>query len=177
MVVEKLVGAAAERGADLAACADLAQAVDAATRSMGVALGGCRVPTNDTANLELAPGHMEIGIGIHGEPGRRQAPIAPANEIAEELVAALLAELSPGPRTPLLVFVNGLGGTPRMELYSCTMQRCGRSRRGAIRSPLARCAALHFARDAGRIDHADGDGTRSLELWMIPSSLRPAVGA
>ena len=116
VVVEKIAGAAAERMAGLAECADLARSVAEATRTMGVALGGCRVPTADRPNLELAPGEMEIGIGIHGEPGRRRAPVAPADDIAEELVYALLSDLAPPPGEPLLLFVNGLGGTPPMEL-------------------------------------------------------------
>jgi dihydroxyacetone kinase-like protein len=84
---------------------------------MGVALGGCRVPTADQPNLELPEGEMEIGIGIHGEPGRRRAPIATADAIIEELVDALLGALAPTPGTPLLLFVNGLGGTPPMEQF------------------------------------------------------------
>lgn len=117
VVVEKIAGAAAERGASLEECVSIAQETASATRSMGVALGGCRVPTADKPNLELDPGTMEIGIGIHGEPGRRRAPVASAREIAEELVDALLQDLAPGSGDPLLLFVNGLGGTPPMELF------------------------------------------------------------
>jgi len=117
VVVEKIVGAAAERGSSLAECAEIAQATASATRTMGVALGGCRVPTADKPNLELPDGVMEIGIGIHGEPGRRRAPIATADEIVEELVDALLLDLAPAQGEPLLLFVNGLGGTPPMELF------------------------------------------------------------
>lgn len=117
VVVEKVAGAAAERGASLKECAAIAQAAASATRSMGVALGGCRVPTADRPNLELDPGTMEIGIGIHGEPGRRRAPVAPAAAIARELVEAVLDDLAPPAGAPLLLFVNGLGGTPPMELF------------------------------------------------------------
>lgn len=117
VVVEKIAGAAAERMASLGECTEIARAAAEATRTMGVALGGCRVPTADKPNLELAPGEMEIGIGIHGEPGRRHAPIARADEIVDELIQALVADLAPQPGEPLLLFVNGLGGTPPMELY------------------------------------------------------------
>lgn len=117
LVVEKIAGAAAERMASLEECAAIAREVGEATRTMGVALGACRVPTADKPNLDLAPGEMEIGIGIHGEPGRRRVPIAPADAIAEELVEALLSDLQPKPGEPLLLFVNGLGGTPSMELH------------------------------------------------------------
>ncbi len=117
VIVEKLAGAAAERGAGLEECAEVARRAAAATRTMGVALGGCRVPTADAANLLLAEGEMEIGVGIHGEPGRRRGPIASADAIVEELIDALLTDLAAHPKAPLLLFVNGLGGTPPMELY------------------------------------------------------------
>jgi dihydroxyacetone kinase-like protein len=117
VVVEKIVGAAAEHMADLESCAVLARQVAAVTRSMGVALGGCRAPTSNRPNLALALGEMEMGVGIHGEPGRRRAPVAPADAIAEELTATILDDLAPPPGAPLLLFVNGLGGTPLMELY------------------------------------------------------------
>lgn len=117
LVVEKLVGAAAEQGADLAACTNLAEAAATATRSMGVALGGCRVPTSDRPNLELAPGEMEMGVGIHGEPGRRRAPVESAAAIVEELTGAVLSDLGAQRGEQVLLFVNGFGGTPLMELY------------------------------------------------------------
>lgn len=117
VVVEKLAGAAAERGENLEACADIARRAAAATRTIGVALGGCHVPGAEKPNLELAPGEMEVGVGIHGEPGRRRAPIAAADAIVEELIDALLADLAPRPSAPLLLFVNGLGGTAPMETY------------------------------------------------------------
>jgi dihydroxyacetone kinase-like protein len=117
VVVEKIAGAAAERGATLDECAELARSVVSATRTMGVALGGCRVPTAERPNLALAEGEMEIGVGIHGEPGRRRAPIASADAIVGELTESLVADLAPRPGEPLLLFVNGLGGTPPMELH------------------------------------------------------------
>lgn len=116
-VVEKIAGAAAERMASLTECAKIAREAAALTRTIGVALGGCRVPGAERPNLELAPGEMEIGIGIHAEPGRRRAPIASAAEIADELVSALIEDMAPPPGAPLLLFVNGLGGTPAMELF------------------------------------------------------------
>ena len=116
-VVEKIAGAAAERMKGLSECARIARDAAAATRTIGVALGGCRVPGAERANLDLGPGQMEIGIGIHGEPGRRRAPVASAEEIVQELVHALLEEMAPQPGAPLLLLVNGLGGTPPMELF------------------------------------------------------------
>jgi dihydroxyacetone kinase-like protein len=117
VVVEKIVGAAAERMESLAECARITREVAAATRTIGVALGGCRVPGAEKANLDLSPGEMEIGIGIHGEPGRYRAPVARADEIAEQLVLALLEDMAPPAGAPLLLLVNGLGGTPLMELF------------------------------------------------------------
>jgi dihydroxyacetone kinase-like protein len=75
------------------------------------------VPGAEKANLDLSPGEMEIGIGIHGEPGRYRAPVARADEIAEQLVLALLEDMAPPAGAPLLLLVNGLGGTPLMELF------------------------------------------------------------
>lgn len=117
VVVEKIAGAAAERMESLAECARIARDVAAATRTIGVALGGCRVPGAEKPNLELGTGEMEIGIGIHGEPGRRRVPVAPAEAVARELVQALLEDMAPPAGTPLLLLVNGLGGTTPMELF------------------------------------------------------------
>ncbi|MFO7275564.1 MAG: dihydroxyacetone kinase subunit DhaK [Pseudomonadota bacterium] len=117
LVVEKIAGAAAEQGADLETCARLAEEAIARTRTMGVALGGCRVPTADRPNLEMAPGEMELGVGIHGEPGRRRVPLQKADAIVSELLDAVLQDLGTPGDEPVLLFVNGFGGTPLMELY------------------------------------------------------------
>lgn len=115
LVVEKIVGAAAEAGADLEACKALGERVNAATRSMGVALTSCTVPAAGKPTFTLAEDEMEMGVGIHGEPGRRRVALAPAAAIAEEMVAAIAAEL--GGAKDVLLLVNGFGGTPAMELY------------------------------------------------------------
>jgi dihydroxyacetone kinase-like protein len=117
LVVEKIVGAAAERGADLNACVKVAEEAAARTRSMGVALGGCRVPTAERPNLEIAPGEMELGVGIHGEPGRRRMPLEKADAVMEALLTPILEELGTLDGEPVLLFVNGFGGTALMELY------------------------------------------------------------
>jgi dihydroxyacetone kinase-like protein len=117
LVVEKIVGAAAERGDDLAACKRLADQVNARTASMGVAFSSCTVPEAGVATFEIGPDEIEIGVGIHGEPGRRRAPFRPAAEIVQELMGAILKDLAPAPGTEVLLHVNGLGGTPLMELY------------------------------------------------------------
>jgi dihydroxyacetone kinase-like protein len=117
VVVEKIVGAAAERGDDLAACRALGERVNAATGSMGVALTSCAVPAAGRPTFEIAEGEIEMGVGIHGEPGRRREKLRPAGAIAGELVEAIVAELAPARGDEVLLLVNGMGGTPLMELY------------------------------------------------------------
>jgi dihydroxyacetone kinase-like protein len=117
LVVEKMVGAAAEAGADLAVCVALAERASAACATMGVALTSCTVPAAGKPTFQLGDGEMEVGVGIHGEPGRRRAPAAPAEEVAGELLTAILRDLQPAKGQPLLLLVNGMGGTPLLELY------------------------------------------------------------
>ena len=115
LVVEKIVGAAAEQGANLSSLKELGDRVNRATRSMGVALTSCSVPAAGKPTFEIGAGEMEMGVGIHGEPGRRRVTLRSADEIAEELVAAIAGDL--GVTGDALLFVNGFGGTPAMELY------------------------------------------------------------
>lgn len=115
VLLEKIVGAAAETGRGLDDLATLAERVNAAGRSMGVALSSCTVPAAGRPTFDLADDEIELGVGIHGEPGRERRAMAPAAELARLLVEPVLAEL-PGDG-PVLAFVNGLGGTPLIELY------------------------------------------------------------
>jgi dihydroxyacetone kinase-like protein len=117
LVVEKIVGAAAERGDGLAQLKALGEAVNARTRSMGVALTSCTVPAAGTPTFTLAEDEMEMGVGIHGEPGRRRVKLATADAIADEMTGAILADLEPPRGSEVLLLVNGFGGTPAMELY------------------------------------------------------------
>jgi dihydroxyacetone kinase-like protein len=120
LVVEKIVGAAAEAGADLATLKALGDRVNRATRSMGVALTSCTVPAAGRPTFALGEDEMEMGVGIHGEPGRRRVKLAPADAIAGEMVGAILGDLpgaAPAPTAEALLLVNGFGGTPAMELY------------------------------------------------------------
>jgi dihydroxyacetone kinase-like protein len=117
LVVEKIVGAAAEGGADLAACAALGERVAGRCASMGVALTSCTVPATGKPTFQIGDGEMELGVGIHGEPGRRRVPTAPADAVAADLLEPILHDLRPRPGEPLLLFVNGFGGTPLLELY------------------------------------------------------------
>jgi phosphoenolpyruvate---glycerone phosphotransferase subunit DhaK len=117
LIVEKVVGAAAESGMPLAALTALGDEINRRTRSMGVALSPCTVPAAGRPNFTLADDEMEMGVGIHGEPGRRRVKLASANAIAEELVGAILKDLAPKPGSEVLLLVNGFGATPLIELY------------------------------------------------------------
>lgn len=117
LVVERMVGAAAEQGRSLDELCALAERVTAATRSIGVALTSCVVPASAKPTFLIDDAEMEVGVGIHGEAGRQRTRMATADEIAHDLVEAIVADLGPRPRTPCLLFVNGFGGTPSIELY------------------------------------------------------------
>jgi phosphoenolpyruvate---glycerone phosphotransferase subunit DhaK len=117
LIVEKIVGAAAERGDKLAALKKLGDAVNSATASMGVALTSCTVPAAGKPTFQIGADEMEMGVGIHGEPGRRRVKLGTADEIAAELTGAILKDLSLKPGREVLLLVNGFGGTPLLELY------------------------------------------------------------
>jgi phosphoenolpyruvate---glycerone phosphotransferase subunit DhaK len=116
VLIEKIVGAAAEQGWELAEVAALARRLAATGRSMGVALTGATLPTSGTPNFDLGEGDMELGIGIHGEPGRSRVPLAGARETARMLVEPILADHEFG-GAPSIVMLNGMGATPLIELY------------------------------------------------------------
>ncbi|MGN7861072.1 dihydroxyacetone kinase subunit DhaK [Microbacterium sp. 22303] len=116
VLLEKIVGAAAEEGQDLAAVADLAARVNGQGRSMGMALSSCTVPAAGKPTFDLPDDQMEIGIGIHGEPGRHRVPLAPAKDIAAQLVEPILADLD-FTGSPAIVMLNGMGASPLIELY------------------------------------------------------------
>ncbi|TPJ16747.1 dihydroxyacetone kinase subunit DhaK [Mesorhizobium sp. B2-7-3] len=117
LVVEKIVGAAAEHGVALPALKTLGDRVNHATRSMGVALTSGTVPAAGKPTFDIGEGEMEFGVGIHGEPGRRRDRLKSADAIVEEICAAILGDLDDRAKGPALLFVNGFGGTPLMELY------------------------------------------------------------
>lgn len=117
LVVEKIVGAAAEQGMALPELKAIGDRVNAATRSMGVALTSCTVPAAGKPTFEIGDSEMEFGVGIHGEPGRRRDALKSADAIAEEICAAILGDLGDRAKGPALLFINGFGGTPSMELY------------------------------------------------------------
>jgi phosphoenolpyruvate---glycerone phosphotransferase subunit DhaK len=117
LLVERIVGAAAERGDGLAALKALGDSVNKCTASMGVALTSCTVPAAGGPTFQIGAEEMEMGVGIHGEPGRRRVKLTSADDIAAELTGAVLKDLSLKRGQDVLLLVNGFGGTPLMELY------------------------------------------------------------
>ncbi|AUT71178.1 MULTISPECIES: dihydroxyacetone kinase subunit DhaK [Paraburkholderia] len=117
VIVEKLVGSLAETGADLEQCKAFGDRINKHTASMGVAFSSCTVPAAGTLTFKIGDDEIEVGVGIHGEPGRRRARFAAADAIAGELLTAIVADLKPPAGAELLVLINGLGGTPLGELY------------------------------------------------------------
>lgn len=117
LIVEKIVGAAAEKGVNLEGCVALGEHVNARTRSMGVALTSCTVPAAGTPTFSLGEDEMEMGVGIHGEPGRRRVKLERADAIADEMTTAIAQDLDARDGAEALLLVNGFGGTPTIELY------------------------------------------------------------
>jgi phosphoenolpyruvate---glycerone phosphotransferase subunit DhaK len=117
VLVEKIAGAAAEEGRPLKEVADVAREVSANGRSMGIALTSCSAPANGKPTFELGETEMEVGVGIHGEPGRSRRALVPASEVARLLVEPILDDLPFRRGDAVIAFVNGLGGTPLIELY------------------------------------------------------------
>jgi dihydroxyacetone kinase-like protein len=117
LIVEKMVGAAAERGGNLTSLKALGDRVNGGTRSMGVALTSCTVPAAGRPTFKLGDDEMEMGVGIHGEPGRRRVRLGSADMIAAEMVGTVIDDLGSAAKGEVLLLVNGFGGTPAMELY------------------------------------------------------------
>src|SRR5919109_274388 len=117
VLAEKIAGAAAERGDDVATVAAIARRVNERERSFGIALSSCIPPAAGAPIFDLQDGEMEVGIGIHGEPGRRREALGTAAHIADLMVEAVVSDLAPEAGAEVLPFVNGMGGTPQIELY------------------------------------------------------------
>src|SRR3954464_10795140 len=117
VIAEKICGAAAEERKSLAEVAELCRQVNGQGRSMGMALTPCVTPGSGQPSFELADDEMEIGIGIHGEPGRYREKLAPAHDIVGRLATAVVEDLPYQSGDQVLAFVNGMGGTPLIELF------------------------------------------------------------
>jgi phosphoenolpyruvate---glycerone phosphotransferase subunit DhaK len=117
VLAEKICGAAAERGYDLNRVAEICRKVNAQGRSMGMALTSCTVPAAARPTFTLGDDEMELGIGIHGEPGRARVPLKTAREVTESMAEAITRDLPFQPGDQVIAMVNGMGGTPLIELY------------------------------------------------------------
>jgi len=133
VIAEKIGGAAAERGDSLDAVVSVIKQVNARGRSFGIALSSCIPPASGNPIFDLPEGEMEVGIGIHGEPGRRRAPLGSAAEIADIMVEAVTTDLAAKSGANVLVFVNGMGGTPLIELYLLYGEVESRLRKAGLR--------------------------------------------
>jgi dihydroxyacetone kinase-like protein len=169
VVVEKVVGAAAEAGADLDALTGLGRKVNERTRSMGTALTSCTVPTAGRPTFELMDDVMELGVGIHGEPGRRQVPLLPADGIAEAMIGPIADDLGASAGSEVLLLVNGFGATPLLELY--IVNRAARRLLGDRSFSVARtlvgnyCTSLDMAGCSLTVTVLDDELKR---LWDAP---------
>ena len=174
------MGAAAERGDDLASCAEIGERVNAASGSMGVALSSCIVPAAGSPTFSLGEGEIEVGIGIHGEPGRRRDKIKPADEIVAELIEAILAYSPSFDSVDLLAIVNGMGGTPLIELYlvfDSVVRQCQQRGLTVSRSLVGNyCTSLEMQGCSVTLVALDPE---LKELWDAPvrtATLRVGVG-
>jgi phosphoenolpyruvate---glycerone phosphotransferase subunit DhaK len=169
LIVERIVGAAAERGAGLAECKALGDAVNKATASMGVALTSCIVPAAGSPTFQIGVDEMEMGVGIHGEPGRRRVKLTSADDIAAELAGSVLKDLSLKAGQETILLVNGFGGTPTLELY--LMVHAARKVLNAAGVKVARhltgsyVTSLEMAGCSITVTAVDGP---LLELWDCP---------
>jgi phosphoenolpyruvate---glycerone phosphotransferase subunit DhaK len=163
MIVEKIMGAAAEEGRDLDGLKVLGDKVNAQTRSMGVALTSCIVPAAGKPTFQIGEDEMEMGVGIHGEPGRRRVKLKSADAIAREMVDAILGDLGATARGEAILLVNGFGGTPLMELYVMYHAAHGLLTKAGVR--VARSLVGNYVTS---LDMAGG----SITVTMLDSELK-----
>lgn len=167
LFVEKLAGALAEEGAPLERVEELARRVADSSRSFGVALSPCSTPAKGGPTFDLPPGELELGIGIHGEPGRERRPMMTSAEIADAAVDAVLSDLAP--QGPVLALVNGMGATPLIELYGfcAEVQRVLDERRVPVARTLVGnyVTSLDMAGASVTLCQADEE---MLRLWDAP---------
>lgn len=155
VLAEKITGAASEAGQSLGEVKAICERVNAGARSMGLALTSCTVPHAGKPTFSLPENEMELGVGIHGEPGRERVPLAPADEIAARLMEPILSDLPFQAGENVLLFVNGMGGTPLIELYIIYRKA----------AEIARTHGLHVTR------HLVGPYITSLEMAGVSITL------
>ncbi|BDZ53148.1 hypothetical protein GCM10025870_02210 [Agromyces marinus] len=177
VLVEKIAGAAAERGDSLEQVAEVAERVNANVRSMGMALTPCTVPHAGEPSFTLAEDEVEIGIGIHGEPGRERIKLEPADAIVDRLLEPIVEDLPFSSGDRVLLFVNGMGAPRRSSCTSPTDARPSRSPSRASASSAPSWATTSPPRDAGVLDHAAEAGRRHARtVGRTRAHRRPAVG-
>ena len=169
LVVEKIVGAAAEQGRDLESCRALAERVNTHTGSMGVALTSCTVPAAGTPTLGLPDNQIEMGVGIHGEPGRKRAALSTADDLAGQMLDPILDGLRLTSSDEVLLVVNGFGATPLMELtlmFDCVGRLLDHKRISIRRSLVGNyVTSLDMAGCSITLTRLDSE---ILELWDAP---------
>jgi dihydroxyacetone kinase-like protein len=167
LFVEKIAGAAADEGQPLERVEAIGRQVNDSSRSFGVALSAVTTPAKGTPTFDLPAGELELGIGIHGEPGRERRPMMTSREIADFAVDAILQDLQP--RNPVLVLVNGMGATPLLELYgfNAEVQRVLTERGVAVARTLVGnyVTSLDMAGASVTLCQADEE---LLRLWDAP---------
>jgi dihydroxyacetone kinase-like protein len=175
VMAEKICGAAAARGYDLGRVAELGRRVNASGRSMGMALTSCTVPAAGKPTFELGEGEIEMGVGIHGEPGRKRMPNQPGKELAAHLAEAILGDLPFRGGDRVIAMVSGMGGTPLLELYLVygELEQILRGRQIAVSRRLVGnyITSLDMAGCAITVVQADDE---LLSLWDDPV-LTPAL--
>ncbi|MEM8949001.1 MAG: dihydroxyacetone kinase subunit DhaK [Pseudomonadota bacterium] len=180
VVVEKVVGALAEQGGDLEACRALGERVNAQTRSMGVALTSCTVPAAGTPTFEIGEDEIEMGVGIHGEPGRERIKMKSADDIVAQMMDAIVSDLGGGSGEVLLL-VNGFGATPSMELYlvyEAAAKRLEGKGFTIARSLVGNlCTSLDMAGCSLTVTRLDDDLKRYWDAPVHTTGLRWAAGA
>jgi dihydroxyacetone kinase-like protein len=178
VLLEKIVGAAAEEMQPLADIAELARKVNGQGRSMGLALTSCTVPSAGGPTFDLPAGEMELGVGIHGEPGRSRVPVAPARELAQMLIEPVLGDLDFTAGDGVIAFVNGLGATPLLELYllygevQAILEKSGVSVARSLVGPYI--TSLDMAGCSLTLLRADDE---LLRLWDAPVARPACAGA
>ncbi|MFD8588547.1 dihydroxyacetone kinase subunit DhaK [Streptomyces sp. NPDC059637] len=167
LFVEKIAGALAEEGAPLEAVQAVARRVNESSRSFGVALGACTTPAKGGPTFDLPPGELELGIGIHGEPGRERRPMMISGEIADFAVDAVLDDLAPD--SPVIVLVNGMGATPLLELYgfAAEVQRALGARGTAVARTLVGNYVTSLDMPGASVTVCEVD-EELLRLWDAP---------
>jgi phosphoenolpyruvate---glycerone phosphotransferase subunit DhaK len=169
VLAEKICGAAAENRRPLPELRDLCQRVNSNARSMGMALTSCTVPELGKPTFELSETEMEVGVGIHGEPGRKRMKVRSADEVVELLMEPILDDLPFRPGDEVLLFVNGLGGTPLLELFIVYRKAASIAKRAGLRITRnlvgSFVTSLEMAGTSITLLKLDGEFT---ELWDAP---------